>query len=126
MMKLRVAHGIDESFIHLAMSTESCRDFLRNRASGTTGTMPKINQTALKNLPIPIPPLEEQGRIVDKVDQLMSLVDELEAQLAQSREKAEKLLEALVAELTGGDGESEESSGAKPAKTKRRRKTVAK
>ncbi len=35
-----------------------------------------------------------------KVDQLMAWVDQLETQLATSRAQAEKLLEALVAELT--------------------------
>lgn len=44
--------------------------------------------------------LAEQHRIVAKVDQLMALVDELEAQLAASRAAGEKLLAALVAELT--------------------------
>jgi type I restriction enzyme S subunit len=62
--------------------------------------MPKINQTTLKKLPIPIPPLAEQRRIVAKVDQLMALVDALETQIATSRATSANLLEALVAELT--------------------------
>ena len=47
-----------------------------------------------------LPPLAEQRRIVAKVDQLMALVDQLEAQLTASRATATKLLEAIVAELT--------------------------
>jgi type I restriction enzyme S subunit len=39
---------------------------------------------------------------VAKVDQLMVLVDALEKQLAASRATGEKLLAALVAELTAG------------------------
>jgi type I restriction enzyme S subunit len=101
MMKLRVASALDVGFIHLAMSHEDARDFLRARASGTSGSMPKINQTTLKSLPIPLPPLAEQSRIVAKVEQLMALVDTLETQLAASRAAAEKLLSALVAELSG-------------------------
>ena len=50
---------------------------------------------------VPLPPLAEQRRIVAKVDQLMALVDELETQLAASRTAAEKLMEAVIAELTG-------------------------
>ncbi len=99
MMKLRVSSAFDVEYIHLAMSHEASRNFLRARASGTSGSMPKINQTTLKSLPLPIPPLAEQRRIVAKVDQLMALVDKLERQLAASRTTAKNLLEALVTEL---------------------------
>jgi type I restriction enzyme S subunit len=51
---------------------------------------------------LPLPPLAEQRRIVAKVEQLMALVDELETQIAASRATGEKLLAALVAELTAG------------------------
>lgn len=38
-----------------------------------------INQEILKNTPIPIPPIEEQQRIVDKLDRLLPLCESLEA-----------------------------------------------
>jgi len=49
---------------------------------------------------IQLPPIAEQRRTVEKVDELMALVDALETQLATARTIAEKLMEALVAELT--------------------------
>ena len=49
---------------------------------------------------LPLPPLAEQRRIVARVEELMKLVDALEAQLAAARDTASKLLEAAVAELT--------------------------
>jgi type I restriction enzyme, S subunit len=100
MMKLRLSAAFDVRYVHLAMSQEASRDFLRTRASGTSGSMPKINQTTLKRLPIPVPPLAEQRRIVTKVDQLMALVDELETYLASAHTTAEKLMEAIVVQLT--------------------------
>jgi type I restriction enzyme, S subunit len=103
MMKLRVSSSIDSGYIHLAMSQEAARDFLRARASGTSGSMPKINQTTLRSLPLPIPPLPEQRRIVAKVNELMTLVDQLESQLEQSKSLGEKLMEAIVAELTAAE-----------------------
>jgi type I restriction enzyme S subunit len=61
-----------------------------------------FNGTKLASTVVPLPPLAEQRRIVAKVEQLMALVDELETQLAASRAAGEKLLTALVAELTAG------------------------
>ena len=96
MMKLRVSSEINSSFIHFAMSSEPCREFLRSRASGTSGTMPKINQATLKSLPVPIPPLAEQNRIVAKIDLLMALCDQLEQQIDATANKQSVLLNAVM------------------------------
>jgi type I restriction enzyme S subunit len=63
-------------------------------------TRERIDLGSAKALPVSLPPLAEQRRIVCKVDQLMALVDELEVQLAASRATATNLLAALVGELT--------------------------
>ena len=43
--------------------------------------VPKLNQTNLNNILIPLPPLAEQKRIVEKVDTIMNMLDELENEL---------------------------------------------
>jgi type I restriction enzyme S subunit len=48
---------------------------------------------------IPLPPAEEQRRIVAKVEQLMKLCDDLEAKLRQAEETAGQLLQAVMAEM---------------------------
>jgi type I restriction enzyme S subunit len=105
MMKLRVSSLLDVGFVHLAMSQDAARDFLRARASGTSGSMPKINQGTLKSLPIPIPPLPEQRRIVAKVNELMALVDQLEEQLSAATKQGGALLESAVHELLSPSAE---------------------
>ncbi|NJL63743.1 MAG: hypothetical protein HC903_20260 [Methylacidiphilales bacterium] len=61
--------------------------------------MPKINQATVNSLPIPLPPLAEQRRIITKLNQLMSLCDELETKLTQSVTDSEKLMEAAVRQI---------------------------
>ena len=71
---------------------------LRERDNATA--QPVISGGKVYPTILALPPLAEQRRIVAKVEQLMALVDELEAQLAASHAVGEKLLAALVAELT--------------------------
>jgi type I restriction enzyme S subunit len=70
-------------------------------ANSTGSAIPNVKGVRdLKAMPIPVPPLAEQCRIVAKVNQLMALVDELETQLATSHTNGEKLLAALTAKLS--------------------------
>lgn len=70
-------------------------------SSRVVNAQPNISLTDAREFVIPIPPLAEQRRIVSKVDELMVLVDMLETQLATARTTAEKLMGAVVTELTG-------------------------
>jgi hypothetical protein len=75
--------------------------FLRYAASKNYGMkMPRLGTKDLESAEIPLPPLAEQKRIVAKVDELMALCDRLEALQLEREAQAEKLLSALVAELT--------------------------
>ena len=90
---------IDADYLQRYMLSESF--LVQAVKTDTRVAMPKINQTELNALAVPVPPLAEQRRIVAKVDELIALVDALETQLAASRTTAANLLSALVAELTG-------------------------
>lgn len=58
--------------------------------SGTTQQV-ELNTSTARALPIPLPPIQEQSRIVAKVDELMVLCDKLEAQ-QQARRKLQNNL----------------------------------
>jgi len=61
--------------------------------------IPGVN--ILKKMPIPLPPLPEQKRIVAKVDELMKYCDLLEEKIKQNKEYSEKLMGAVLREVFG-------------------------
>jgi type I restriction enzyme S subunit len=95
LMAVRV-NGADPDFVHLVLMNAA--DHFQESMTGIA--IPGIGRKDVLELETELPPLAEQRRIVAKVDQLMALVDALEAQLAASRATAANLLSALVAELT--------------------------
>lgn len=46
---------------------------------GEGGAQPNISRIKIRNLPVPLPPLAEQQRIVAKVEELMALCEEIKA-----------------------------------------------
>ena len=98
-MKIRVSNYIDTDYIYYAMSSEPARQYLRSHASGTSGTMPKINQKTLTSLPIPIPPIEEQHRIVTNISRLFALCDMLVQKIEAAEIKQRDLLNAVIAQV---------------------------
>ena len=56
----------------------------------------------LKRIPLPIPPLNEQKRIIEKVDYLMRLCSELESKVKESETASEYLMEAVLKEAFVG------------------------
>ena len=62
-------------------------------------TLPILSKGKWELIPFPLPPFEEQRRIVAKVDQLMALCDDLEAKLKQSQTDGGILMEAVVHKL---------------------------
>ncbi|PES34154.1 restriction endonuclease subunit S [Bacillus thuringiensis] len=58
--------------------------------------IPGISRGDLLNLMIPLPPLNEQKRIVEKISQLMSLCGELEKQIENTNAQKEYLIQSIA------------------------------
>jgi len=69
------------------------------RLAVTTIGLYNLSVGKIKNIPIPLPPLAEQQRIVARVDELMALCDRLESRLAAAREAQTALAAAAVHHL---------------------------
>ncbi|MEQ1829477.1 MAG: restriction endonuclease subunit S [Pirellula sp.] len=92
-----VLDGISEDFLQFV---ELHINAINLEKYVTGSAQPKMNQAKMNSIPIALPPLAEQKRIVAKVEQLMALADVLETQLAAARTTASALLNAVVHELT--------------------------
>ncbi|WP_172996987.1 restriction endonuclease subunit S, partial [Lactobacillus helveticus] len=66
--------GVSVMFLFYEMLSNHFQEEIHQHASGSA--TPIINKTKFGNLCLPLPPLEEQKRIVTKIEKLMPLVDE--------------------------------------------------
>jgi type I restriction enzyme, S subunit len=79
-------------------------------ASQVITAQPNISLTDAREFPVPLPPLAEQYRIVARVDELMALCDQLEAQLTTAETDSRRLLEAVLHEALNPLAERTERS----------------
>jgi type I restriction enzyme S subunit len=91
---------ISTRFVMYTLMSSDMQEMIEAQATGLTAK--GIKAAKLKPLPIPLPPLAEQRRIVAKVDTLLALCDQLERQLSQADQQRRRLLEAVLAEALGG------------------------
>ena len=83
--------NINKKFIVDAINSPCVRLQIINMMSGMDKQQVNISQEKIRKIIIPIPPVEEQQRIVDKINEIMPKIDEYE--------KIEKELETLKKEF---------------------------
>lgn len=83
-------------FIYYFMkSTRGQSEIKKNYKATAQGT---ITVQDVREIIVPLPPLNEQKRIVEKVDKLMKVCDELELRIEESKKYNEKLMESILKE----------------------------
>ena len=65
---------------------------------GTGATFPEISKTVVENINIPLPPLSEQRRIVERLDAAFAHIDELKAKAEKQLNEARQLFQAELTE----------------------------
>ncbi|HPX75041.1 MAG TPA: restriction endonuclease subunit S [Bacteroidales bacterium] len=66
------------------------------------GVKPGINRNEVYNIPIPLPPLLEQKRIVAEIEKQLAKTEELKKYITSNQESTEQLLKALLHEAFEG------------------------
>lgn len=91
---------INPHFVALCLSAGEPGRIVERLKSGMADSQMNISQDKLRSVTIPLPPIQEQQRILAKVDELMALCDRLEQQSQQAQTVAQHYAHAALNRLT--------------------------
>lgn len=89
-------------YVSLATKSAQSRNYFFKNASQTVN-LASINMTSLGNLPIPIPPFEEQKEIIRRVNGLYHLADQLERHYQKAKTHIDNLTQSILAKAFRGE-----------------------
>ena len=96
---LRFHHDLSREFVLLLFRTDWIRSYLGGKSIGAT--MTNLNHGILNKMPILLPPINEQNRIIGRVDQLTAICDQLKTSLAEIQKNQIDLTNALIDQAVG-------------------------
>ncbi|MFB7834781.1 restriction endonuclease subunit S [Streptomyces sp. NPDC056056] len=99
MMRIRPSKRCSVDFLAAVLMSPRARRYIRSMAQGTSESMVKISSSAVRRIPVPLPSLEEQARVLATVSSLSRQVDAGIEELA----KLQALKLGLVDDLLLGE-----------------------
>ena len=96
-LRISPPDSLDKDFLYTLLSSRFIRNVFAASASGAV--VLNLNAEKVRLVPIPLPPLPEQSRIVTRVTQLRRLCFELRQRLAEREAVQARLAEALVQQV---------------------------
>ncbi|WP_162627553.1 restriction endonuclease subunit S [Erythrobacter sp. KY5] len=100
-MKVRVLDDVEPEYVLYCLQSPSIRRYFRDHATGTSGSMPKINQGVVKGAPIPLISRPAQSLTIETVRELSALCELLRSQVWESERLQAELMNALVHAFVG-------------------------
>jgi len=97
-LRISPPDSLDKDYLYCLLSSPYAYKNFKEAAAGAV--VFNLNADKVRELPILLPPLPEQHRIVAKVDELMALCDQLETQHNNATDAHEKLVTHLLGTLT--------------------------
>jgi restriction endonuclease S subunit len=95
-LPIRAYFGVYPQYIRIVLKSPQFMKYVNSVTHGMK--MPRLGTKDGQKALFPLPPLGEQLRIVQKVDQITTLCDELEQKVRESQEISEFLMEAVLKE----------------------------
>ncbi len=93
-LRISPPSSLNKDYLYLLLSSSFMRELFVAAAAG--GVVQNLNADKVRGVPIPLPPLAEQTRIVTRVTELLRLCADLRQRLAASQATQSRLAEALV------------------------------
>lgn len=90
---IRASKAIASHFLHIVIQSKGVQEEI-NKAKNSTND--NISMKQINSFLVPLPPLAEQHRIVNKVDKLMELCDQLKASLDSAQETQLNLADSIM------------------------------
>jgi type I restriction enzyme, S subunit len=87
--------NISRKYLFYSLISPFTQNFFKK---GIKSVNPTLNVNILENTIISLPPIKEQNRIVEKIEQLMKLCDELELTIQQNQKYTRDLLQVALKE----------------------------
>lgn len=96
---------IDANYLMYCFQSKYFREFMLSNVSGVGGSLMRAQPKYVQTYPIPLPPLSEQQRIVERIEELFAKLDEAKERLQEvvdsfAVRKAAILHKAFTGELT--------------------------
>jgi len=89
-------------WVSLSSQLPYARDYFFSAANQTVN-LASLNSTQLKGLPVPLPPVNEQKRILEKVKTLFAQADIIEQAASVSLHRAEQVDQSILARAFRGE-----------------------
>jgi len=93
--------GLESSYLSYFLRSGEVRDRLQNLA--TTTTQAKLALFRIESLEIPVPPLEEQKKIVARLDEMKAKTSEMVAAYDAKLTAAKNLRQSILESAFAGD-----------------------
>ena len=98
MMKANVSNEVDLHYIVYYLKSPFARQYFKDCATGTSNSMKKITQSVVSEIPVALPPINEQKQIVKKINELLALNQKMKQELLQAKKYASQLMESVLQE----------------------------
>jgi type I restriction enzyme, S subunit len=96
---LKVRSSINQKYVCYFINSTFGQAQVQSAKGATSTKQTELGVNNLNAFNLPLPPMSEQTRIVNKIEQLMKICDELEQTIQQNQKHAQDLLQVVLKEI---------------------------